>query len=72
MYIEHSLQIKVHITGKENLPPVVKQMKKWQDDLKERLKGREIPPKYWEFPELEKGNIHQNHCAHCINLICEN
>ena len=46
-------------------------MKKWQDDLKERLKGREIPPKYWEFPELEKGNIHQNHCAHCINLICD-
>ena len=70
MYTEHSIQTRVHFTGKENVPPVVKQMKKWQDDLKERLKGREIPPKYWEFPELEKGNIHQNHCSQCINLYC--
>lgn len=71
MYTEHSLQIRVLFIGKENLPPVAKQMKKWEDDLKERLKGREIPPKYWEFPELEKGNIHQNHCAYCINHVCD-
>ena len=48
-----------------------KQMKQWEDDLNKRLKGKEIPKRYWEFPELEKGNIHQ-HCAHCVlhHLSC--
>ena len=47
-------------------------MQKWEDDFKERLKGREIPPKYWELPELEKGNVHQNHCANCFHRSCGN
>lgn len=63
--------MRTHFTGKPNLPPVVKQMREWQNDLNERLKGREIPPKYWEFPELEKGNIHKNHCAYCIDIYCD-
>ena len=45
-------------------------MQQWQDDLNARLKGKQIPLKYWEFPELEKGNIHQQHCAYCININC--
>lgn len=46
------------------------QMKQWEDDLNTRLKGKEIPKKYWEFPELEKGNIHK-HCAYCIDKQCK-
>ena len=57
--------------GKENIPHVVKQMQKWQDDLENRLKGREIPLKYWEYPELEKGNIHSQHCSSCFDLKCD-
>lgn len=45
------------------------QFKMWEDDLKDRLKGKEIPPKYWEFPEIEKGNLHK-HCAYCQSLTC--
>ncbi len=44
-------------------------MKIWEDDLNARLKGRELPPKYWEFPELEKGDIHK-HCAKCFDINC--
>ena len=58
--------------GAENVPHVVKQMQQWQDDLENRLKGKDIPPKYWEHPELEKGNIHAQHCSSCFNLNCEN
>ena len=46
-------------------------MQKWHDDLENRLKGREIPLKYWEYPELEKGNIHSQHCSSCFNLKCD-
>lgn len=46
------------------------QIQRWQDDLDARLKGKKIPPKYWEFPELEKGNIHK-HCAHCYTVNCK-
>lgn len=46
-----------------------KQMKQWQDDLDERLKGREKIKPYWEYPELEKGNIHP-HCANCFAITC--
>ena len=53
------------------MPHVVKQMQIWQDDLTNRLKGREIPPKYWEYPELEKGNIHPQHCSSCVYLNCD-
>ena len=45
-------------------------MQAWQDDLDKRLKGKKIPPKYWEFPELEKGSIH-GHCAYCVDINCE-
>jgi hypothetical protein len=47
-----------------------KHMQMWKDDLDERLKGKERPPRYWEHPELEKGSIHK-HCAYCINLKCD-
>ena len=57
--------------GTENVPHVVRQMQQWQDDLEDRLKGKDIPPKYWEHPELEKGNIHVQHCSSCFNLNCE-
>ena len=50
-------------------PKLSKQMKEWQDDLEERLKGKEKPPQYWEFPELEKGNIHK-HCSKCVEIGC--
>ena len=46
------------------------QMKQWEEDLNQRLKGKKIPPKYWEFPEMEKGNIHK-HCAYCLDLKCK-
>lgn len=45
------------------------QVEQWEADLDARLKGRPIPPKYWEFPQLERGNIHK-HCAYCVNLAC--
>ena len=45
------------------------QMQRWQEDLDARLKGKKIPPKYWEFPEMEKGNLHK-HCAHCVDVNC--
>ena len=49
----------------------MKQRQIMQEDLKLRLKkGQKIPPKYWEFPELEKGNIHP-HCAYCIDIHCK-
>ena len=57
--------------GTQNVPHVVRQMQQWQDDLENRLKGKDIPPKYWEHPELEKGNIHAQHCSSCFNLNCE-
>ena len=46
------------------------QMIKWQEELDERLKDKVIPPKYWEYPELEKGNIHK-HCVYCVSLDCQ-
>ena len=47
-----------------------KQRQYMQSDLKSRLNGQKIPPKYWEFPELEKGNIHE-HCAYCFDIHCQ-
>ena len=49
---------------------LMKQRQIMQEDLKSRLKGQKVPPKYWEFPELEKGNIHP-HCANCFNIHCK-
>jgi len=47
-----------------------KQMQRWKRDLDERVKDREVPRKYWESPELEKGNVHK-HCAHCFKADCQ-
>ena len=47
-----------------------KQMQRWQDELDKRLKDKVIPPKYWEYPELEKGDIHGDHCSTCFNPTC--
>ena len=44
-------------------------MQQWQDELTLSLLGQKIPPKYWDFPELEKGNIHK-HCAYCVDMSC--
>ena len=48
---------------------LTKQMQRWQEDLDERIKDHEKPPRYWEFPELEKGNIHP-HCSYCFRVDC--
>ena len=45
------------------------QMQQWQEEMNIRLSGKKVPPKYWEYPEFEKGNIHK-HCAYCIDLNC--
>ena len=61
-----------HLPGyrRASMDAVSAQMKKWEDDLEERLKGKERPPHYWEHPELEKGGIHE-HCAYCFRIDCE-
>ena len=56
--------------GKQNSVEMSKQMQQWQQDLDDRLKGKKLPPKYWEFPELEKGNIHK-HCSKCFDANCK-
>ena len=58
------------LTGVRKPSQLQKQMQAWQDDLDNRLKGKKIPPKYWEFPELEKGSIH-GHCAYCFDMNCD-
>ena len=49
---------------------VKNQMEMWQEELDEKLKGKVIPPKYWEHPELEKGG-HHKHCSYCFDLTCK-
>ncbi len=48
---------------------LTKQMRQWQQDLDDRIKDHKRPPKYWDFPELEKGNVHK-HCAYCLRGDC--
>ena len=55
--------------GKKGQKELSCQMQQWQEEMNIRLSGRKVPPKYWESPELEKGNIHK-HCAYCIDLNC--
>jgi len=31
--------------------------------------GQPVPKKYWEYPDLERGNVHL-HCAYCYNTEC--
>ena len=47
-----------------------KQMKQWQDDLDARIGDKALPPKYEDYPELEKGNVHK-HCAYCFDIHCD-
>merc|ERR1712142_1032676 len=49
-----------------------KQAKRWQDDVDQAIQrtGQPVPKRYWEFPELERGNIHK-HCAHCHTTTCD-
>ena len=52
-------------------PQAEAQLKQWEEDFDCRLKTKNYQkiPKYWEFPELEKGNIHK-HCSSCFDLKC--
>jgi len=47
------------------------QAKRWQDDVDQAIQrtGQPVPKRYWEFPELERGNIHK-HCANCHIIEC--
>jgi len=47
------------------------QAKRWKDDVDQAVlrTGQPVPKKYWEFPELERGNIHK-HCAYCYKVDC--
>ena len=59
----------VEFLGVRPDPKLSKQMQQWKDGLEDRLKGKEKPPQYWEFPELEKGNVHK-HCSKCMLIDC--
>ena len=57
--------------GVDKDPQAEAQLKQWEEDFDCRLKTKNYQkiPKYWEFPELEKGNIHK-HCSSCFDLNC--
>ena len=59
----------IYSTGKRNKSKLSNQMQQWQEEMNLRFSGKKAPPKYWEYPELEKGNIHK-HCAYCIDTNC--
>ena len=59
----------IYSTGKRNKSKLSNQMQQWQEEMNLRFSGKKVPPKYWEYPELEKGNIHK-HCAYCIDIHC--
>lgn len=48
------------------------QQRRWQEDVDNAIlrTGQPVPKRYWEYEELEKGNIHK-HCAYCINTNCD-
>lgn len=48
------------------------QKRRWQEDVDNAIQrtGQPIPKRYWEFNELEKGNIHK-HCAYCVDANCK-
>ncbi|QQP42459.1 Putative LOC574719 [Caligus rogercresseyi] len=54
----------------ESDPHMIKQLERWGEELKRRVKGIPPPRKYWEFPEREKGNIHPRHCSTCVLKDC--
>jgi len=47
------------------------QHRRWQDDVDKAIQrtGQPVPKKYWEYPDLERGNVHQ-HCAYCYDMNC--
>ena len=69
---ENILDRAVYGVAKIFLKNQEKQSKRWQQDVDSAIArtGQPIPKKYWEYPELEKGNIH-DHCAYCYDLNCE-
>ena len=48
------------------------QEKRWKEDLNQAIQrtGKPVPKRYWEYPELERGNIHK-HCAYCYDINCD-
>ena len=48
------------------------QEKRWKEDLDHAIQrtGQPVPRRYWEYPELERGNIHK-HCAYCYDVNCD-
>ena len=48
------------------------QNKRWKEDVDNAIlrTGQPVPKKYWDYPELERGNIHK-HCAYCYNINCD-
>jgi len=48
------------------------QKRRWQEDVDTAIRrtGQPVPKKYWDYPEMEKGNIHK-HCAYCILDDCK-
>jgi len=47
------------------------QRRRWQEDVDTAIlrTGQPVPKKYWEHPELEKGEVHP-HCAYCYATAC--
>ena len=48
------------------------QSKRWKEDVDNAIArtGKAVPKRYWEYPELERGNIHK-HCAYCVDINCQ-
>ena len=57
---------KIFLKNQEN------QSKRWKEDVDNAIArtGKAVPKRYWEYPELERGNIHK-HCAYCYNIDCQ-
>ena len=47
------------------------QRRRWQEDVDTAIlrTGQPVPKKYWEYPEMEKGEVHL-HCAYCYATAC--
>jgi len=69
---ENILDRAVYGVAKIFLKNQQQQEKRWKEDVDHAIArtGKPVPKRYWEFPELEKGNIHK-HCAYCFNIDCD-
>ena len=56
---------KIFLKNQEN------QERRWKEDVDHAIArtGQPVPKKYWEYPDLERGNIHE-HCAYCYDIGC--